>query len=78
VFAAQIAQNRWNRRQLAFFAAGCLLSTLLSLTAVAAIGSVLSGFLPEGAVTILNLLVGTVLIFYGLRLLLKKEPAAQA
>ncbi len=78
VFTAQIAQNRWDRRQLWGFAAGCVLSTLLSLSLVAALGSVLSGFLPEIAIQILNVLVGAALIFYGLRLLMKKDQAATA
>lgn len=75
MFTAQVIRNQWNRRQLFFFAAGCVLSTLLSLLAVAALGSVLSGFLPQTAVKILNITVGAVLIFYGFKLLLQKEMA---
>lgn len=78
VFTAQVAQNNWNRRQLLLFAAGCVLSTLLSLTLVAAIGTAVSGFLPEIAIRILNILVGAALIFYGLRLLIKRDQAGSA
>ena len=75
VFTAQVARHHWDRRQLVLFAMGCVLSTLLSLSLVAALGSWLSGFLPETAVQILNVLVGVVLIAYGIKLLLRKEPA---
>ncbi len=78
VFTAQIAQHHWNRRQLSLFAGGCVLSTLLSLSLVAIIGSGVSGFLPEVAIQILNGLVGAALIAYGLRLLMKKDQAVAA
>ena len=74
-FAAQTVQNGWNRRQLGFFAVGCVASTLLSLSAVAALGSVLGGVLPETVIRVLNALVGAALIVFGLKLLLKKETA---
>lgn len=76
MFTAQMAQNQWNKRQLTFFAVGCVLSTLLFLSAVAALGSVLSGFLPDAVIRILNIGVGILLIGYGFKLLLKKEEAA--
>jgi len=75
VFTAQVAAHSYTKRQLVFFAAGCVLSTFLSLTAVAILGSVLSGFLPELAMQILNILVGAVLIGYGIKLPLQKETA---
>ncbi|MBE0601558.1 MAG: LysE family transporter, partial [Firmicutes bacterium] len=78
VFTAQIARHHWNRRQLALFATGCVLSTLLSLFLVADVGSGVSGFLPEIAIKILNGLVGAALIAYGIRLLMKKDQAAIA
>lgn len=79
MLTAQMAQNQWNKRQLAFFAVGCVLSTLTFLTAVAALGSVVSSFLPELVIQILNLAVGAALVFYGFKLLLQKEkPMAQA
>ena len=78
MFTAQMIENHWDKHQLAYFAAGCVLSTVLTLSAVAALGSVLGGFLPQTAVTILNLAVGAVLIFYGFRLLLHKEKEAEA
>lgn len=78
VFAAQVSAHGYARGQLALFGAGCVLSTLVSLAAVAALGSLLTGFLPEIVMTVLNILVGAVLIGYGIRLLTKKDGAAKA
>jgi threonine/homoserine/homoserine lactone efflux protein len=78
MFSAQIIQKKWNTRQLAFFAAGCVLAPLVFLSAVAALGAALGGVLPEIVIRILNILVGAALIFYGLRLLLRTETAPQA
>ncbi|HPJ03476.1 MAG TPA: LysE family transporter [Candidatus Limiplasma sp.] len=78
VFTAQITQNQWTRRQLWWFATGCVLSTLLSLSLIAGIGTAVSGFLPEIAIQILNVLVGAALIVYGVRLLYKKDQAVSA
>ena len=78
MFTAQMAQNHWSKRQLARFAAGCVLSTLTFLSAIAALGSVLSGFLPEIVIQILNIAVGALLVFYGFKLLLQKQETQQA
>ncbi len=78
MFTTQMFENQWIKQQLFLFAAGCVLSTLIFLTAVTLLGSVLSGFLPELAIQLLNAAVGAFLIFFGLRLLLKKEGKKEA
>lgn len=72
VFSTQVAENNFNKKQLIFFGFGCILSTLVFLTVVAFGGSILSGFLPQIIIKILNVMVGAVLIYFGIRLLLKK------
>ncbi len=78
MFTAQTMQYNWNRRQLFFFAAGCVLSTLLSLTLVAALGGLLGGFLPQIVIRIMNIAVGLVLIGYGAKLLLQRDSGGEA
>ena len=73
VFTAQIAQHQYQKHQLALFAAGCVLSTLLSLALVAFLGSMAASFLSETAVQVLNALVGAVLIGYGFKLMLQND-----
>lgn len=73
VFSTQVIENDLNKKQLFFFGFGCILSTLAFLTAIAFCGSTLSGFLPQIVIKILNIVVGFILIFFGIKLLLKKE-----
>lgn len=67
MFSAQMVENQWNKKQLFFFAAGCIMATIISLTVVAFQGSALSGFLPQIIVQFLNVTVGIVLVFFGIR-----------
>jgi threonine/homoserine/homoserine lactone efflux protein len=73
MLTAKVAENRWNRAQLGVFAAGCVLSTAVFLTAVSALGGIFAGRLPAALVTGLNLAVGAALAFFGVRLMLKKQ-----
>lgn len=73
MFSAQMIENEWNKKQLFFFAVGCIMATVIFLTVVAFLGSILSGFLPQIIVQLMNVAVGILLIFFGIRLLLKKD-----
>jgi threonine/homoserine/homoserine lactone efflux protein len=73
MFSAQMIENQWNKKQLFFFAVGCVMATVIFLTVVAFLGSILSGFLPQIIVQFLNVAVGIILIFFGIRLLIKKD-----
>lgn len=73
MFTAKGAENRWNRRQLGVFAVGCVLSTALFLSAVAGLGSCFTGRVPSVVIQGLNIAVGAALVFFGVRLILKKE-----
>jgi threonine/homoserine/homoserine lactone efflux protein len=72
VFSTQVAEHKFSKKQLIFFGFGCILSTLFFLTIVAFCGSILSGFLPQIIIKILNVIVGAILIFFGIKLLLKR------
>lgn len=72
VFSTQVIENQYNKSQLVYFGAGCVLSTLCFLTLIDALGSVISGFLSQTVIQMLNVLIGIVIIFFGIRLLLKK------
>lgn len=73
VLSTQISDNNWNNKQLFLFTAGCVLSTIIFLTIIATLGSVLTSFLPQIIVKCLNIIVGIVLIIFGLRLLFKRK-----
>lgn len=72
VLSAQVAENGWDKRELIFFALGCVLATLLFLTAVALLAGIFGRFLPRMAIRMLNVSVGALLIFFGAKILWKR------
>ena len=73
VFSTQVIENNYNKTQLFYFGLGCVLSTLCFLSLIAILGTVISGFLTQTIIQILNICVGIIIIYFGLRLLLKKQ-----
>lgn len=74
VFSAKASGLKMNRRQILLFGVGCVLSTVVFLCAVAALGSAVNNFLPQKAIIGLNVMVGCILILFGIRMLLGKDP----
>jgi len=72
VFSTQVAENNLTKKELVLFGFGCVLSTVFFLTIVSFLGSGISSFLPQAIIKILNVMVGIVLIYFGIRLLYKK------
>lgn len=72
VFSTQVIENDYSKRQLILFGFRCILSTLSFLTFVSLCGSVLSVFLPQKIIQFLNISAGVILIYFGIKLLLKK------
>ncbi len=77
VFSAQVIENSLSRSQLVLFGVGCVLSTLGFMTAVDILGLVFNTFLPALVIRILNVIVGFVLGYFGIRLLVKKEATSE-
>ena len=72
VFSARIAEEGMKRRDIYFFGLGALLSTIFFLTIAALAGSITKNFLSPHVVQILNLAVGVVLLYFSIKLFLKK------
>lgn len=73
VFSSQVAENNYTKKQLRFFGAGCVLSTIIFLSLVAVIGTVLKSFVSQTFINILNGCVGVFIIIYAIKMLLKKQ-----
>ncbi len=73
VFSSQVIQHGLKKQQLLWFGLGCVLSTLTFLSLVAVLGKVVSNFLPLGIITGMNVVVGVLLIVFGIKLVLSKE-----
>ncbi|MDD2992589.1 MAG: hypothetical protein PWQ08_277 [Clostridiales bacterium] len=65
VFTSELAQQKLTAGSLLRFCAGCICATLFFLSAVALLGGVLDTLLPAIITTILNALVGGVLVVLG-------------
>ena len=77
VFSTRIAEGKMTKKDVYLFGAGCALSTLISLTLVAAIGSLTQKFLPVMAIQGLNLLIGLVLIYFAGKMVFKMPKKEQ-
>ena len=73
VLTAKIVEDGLRKRELAVFSIGAVSATLLFLTAVAILGTVLGSFIPEPVSAALNVAVGLLIIYFGVKLFLKKE-----
>lgn len=73
VLTTKIIDDRLKKKELMVFSIGLVSSTLFFLTFIAILGTILSNFIPETISSILNVIVGLLIIFWGIKMLLKKE-----
>lgn len=73
VLTTKIIEEKLEKKQLFIFSLGLVSATLFFLTAVAVLGTILSEFIPTIISNILNVLVGIIIIYFGIKLLLKKN-----
>lgn len=73
VLTTKIIEDKLNKKELIVFSVGLVSSTLIFLTFVALLGIVLSSFIPENVSKIMNIIVGILIIFFGIKMLLKRE-----
>lgn len=73
VLTTKIIEDKLNKKELSVFSTGLVSSTLIFLTFVAVLGTMLSSFMPENISNIMNIIVGILIVFFGIKMLLKKE-----
>ncbi|MBQ7307247.1 MAG: LysE family transporter [Clostridia bacterium] len=72
VLTTRLIEENFSKKQLVCYSLGLVSSTLIFLTMVAFLGMILSSFIPPIVSSILNILVGLLIIGFGIKLLLKK------
>lgn len=72
VFSAKLAEDTMQQRNIYWFGLGAVCSTAVFLTMVSLLGSVVSLFINDLLLTLLNVGVGLVLVVFGIRTMLKK------
>lgn len=73
VLTTKIIDENFRKKELVIFSIGLVSATLLFLSIVAVLGMVLSSFIPDAVSNALNIIVGILIIIFGIRLLLKKQ-----
>lgn len=72
VFAAKTAQNNMKIREVSLFGIGSLIATLIFLSLISVLGCFTKTFVNDNLIMFLNIIIGFVLIFFGVRPYLKK------
>lgn len=73
VLTTKLIEDKLKKKELFIFSTGLVSSTLFFLTLIALLGTVLSSFIPETISNILNVIVGILIIFFGIKMLVKKD-----
>ncbi|WP_342598138.1 LysE family transporter [Psychrobacillus sp. FSL H8-0483] len=75
VFSTKIVEENITQQDLYSFGLGAVLSTLFFLTMISILGSFLTIFLAPAILKVLNLIVGLVLVGFGIKTLMKVKSA---
>ena len=73
VLTTKIIDDGLKKKELFIFSIGLVSATLFFLTFIAVLGTILSGFIPESVSNVLNVIVGLLIVFFGIKMLVKKE-----
>jgi threonine/homoserine/homoserine lactone efflux protein len=73
VFTTRLAEGKLSGNEVYLFGFGSALSTLISLTVVAVIGTMTKTFLPRAFIDGLNVIIGIVLILFAVRMLVGRR-----
>ena len=73
ILTTRIIEDNLNKKELTVFSVGLVSSTIIFLTFIAISGTILSNFIPEKISNILNILVGIIIVFFGIKMIVKKE-----
>lgn len=73
VFFSKILEEKMKRKDMCQFGVGSVLSTLFFLTFIALVGSFAKAFLPAYVIQILNIIVGSLLIYFSIKMIIKKR-----
>ena len=73
LISSQVSREKMNKAKIFWFGAGCVLSTVVFLTFISALGTFVDRFLPETVTMILNIAVGFALVGYGISLMIRRR-----
>lgn len=73
ILTTKIIEDNLCKGELVFFSAGLVTSTLIFMTGIAILGTILKSFIPTSVSMAMNLIVGMIIVYFGIKMLFKKE-----
>jgi len=73
VFSARLAEDDMKGNETYTFGCGALLATLFFLTLIALAGTTTGRFLPDAVIQVMNVAVGLLLIYFGIKIFAAKK-----
>jgi threonine/homoserine/homoserine lactone efflux protein len=70
IFTSRIIEKGYTQRNIFIFALGCLLARICFLILLVITGNMIHAFLPVGILKVLNVMVGMIIIFFGIKLVM--------
>ena len=78
ILTTKIIDDGLRKKELFIFSIGLVSSTIIFLSFVALLGTILSRFIPKYISNILNVIVGRLIILFGIKLFIKKDKKGDA
>ncbi len=73
VLTTKIIQENFTKKKLFVFSTGLVSATVFFLSFIAVLGTLLCQFIPDRISGVLNIVVGVIIICFGLKMIVKKE-----
>lgn len=73
VLSTKIIEDELEKKELIIFSIGLVSATLLFLSLIAILGTMFSNFIPDNISNVLNIIVGVLLIIFGIKMLAKNN-----
>lgn len=73
ILTKKIVEDKLKKKELVIFSIGLVSSTIIFLSFIALLGTILSSSISESISNILNIIVGLLIIFFGIKVLIKKD-----
>lgn len=73
VLTSKIIEDNLKKKELFIFSLGLVSATLFFLTLIAVLGTILSNFISTNVSNILNIIVGLLIIYFGVKLFIERK-----
>lgn len=73
ILTNKIIEDNLGKSDLVFFSTGLVSATVFFMTCIAILGTILKSFIPTSVSMLMNLVVGILIVYFGIKMLLKKD-----